>query len=189
MPSSVSPTPLLLLGALQEVGTPRGLSVAELSPLLPTESGDVKAAIAVLDFILSNAAKHNVDGESLSSELQQLGLPKGGAWGGDTGGPAAAHLHQVLPRRAQSYSEQCTMLAVLSYVHAGCPQGDPWLSEPCPVPSPLGFGCPRAGAGSSGCSLLLPSSFSGRTRHGVVPLLRGEAELPAGQPQGWQPPM
>uniref|UniRef100_A0A8C9F5M3 COMM domain containing 4 n=1 Tax=Pavo cristatus TaxID=9049 RepID=A0A8C9F5M3_PAVCR len=40
------------------------------------ESGDVKATIAVLDFILSNAAKHNVDGESLSSELQQLGLPK-----------------------------------------------------------------------------------------------------------------
>lgn len=64
---------------------PRGLSVAELSPLLPAESGDVKAAIAVLDFILSNAAKHNVDGESLSSELQQLGLPKGGAWDVGTG--------------------------------------------------------------------------------------------------------
>ncbi|XP_042660332.1 COMM domain-containing protein 4 isoform X1 [Tyto alba] len=41
------------------------------------ESGDVKATIAVLDFILSSAAKHNVDSESLSSELQQLGLPKG----------------------------------------------------------------------------------------------------------------
>ncbi|NWI02868.1 COMD4 protein, partial [Tichodroma muraria] len=40
------------------------------------ESGDVKATIAVLGFILSNAAKHNVDSESLSSELQQLGLPK-----------------------------------------------------------------------------------------------------------------
>ncbi|NWT01633.1 COMD4 protein, partial [Mionectes macconnelli] len=40
------------------------------------ESGDVKATIAVLDFILSSAAKHNVDSESLSSELQQLGLPK-----------------------------------------------------------------------------------------------------------------
>ncbi|OXB82006.1 UNVERIFIED_CONTAM: hypothetical protein H355_004089, partial [Colinus virginianus] len=45
------------------------------------ESGDVKAAIAVLDFILSSAAKHNVDGESLSSELQQLGLPKEHATG------------------------------------------------------------------------------------------------------------
>lgn len=40
------------------------------------ESGDVKATVAVLNFILSSAAKHSVDGESLSSELQQLGLPK-----------------------------------------------------------------------------------------------------------------
>ncbi|XP_061451595.1 COMM domain-containing protein 4 isoform X2 [Rhineura floridana] len=45
------------------------------------ESGDVKATIAVLSFILSNAAKHNVDCESLSSELQQLGLPKEHATG------------------------------------------------------------------------------------------------------------
>ncbi|NXM77532.1 COMD4 protein, partial [Serilophus lunatus] len=40
------------------------------------ELGDVKATIAVLGFILSSAAKHSVDSESLSSELQQLGLPK-----------------------------------------------------------------------------------------------------------------
>uniref|UniRef100_A0A8D0GPP0 COMM domain containing 4 n=1 Tax=Sphenodon punctatus TaxID=8508 RepID=A0A8D0GPP0_SPHPU len=40
------------------------------------ESGDVKATVAVLSFILSSAAKYNVDSESLSSELQQLGLPK-----------------------------------------------------------------------------------------------------------------
>nr|XP_035117778.2 COMM domain-containing protein 4 isoform X1 [Callithrix jacchus] len=40
------------------------------------ESGDVKATVAVLSFILSSAAKHSVHGESLSSELQQLGLPK-----------------------------------------------------------------------------------------------------------------
>ncbi|XP_019388697.1 PREDICTED: COMM domain-containing protein 4 [Crocodylus porosus] len=45
------------------------------------ESGDVKATIAVLSFILSSAAKHNVDNESLSSELQQLGLPKEHATG------------------------------------------------------------------------------------------------------------
>ncbi|NWV56433.1 COMD4 protein, partial [Daphoenositta chrysoptera] len=45
------------------------------------ESGDVKATIAVLGFILSSAAKHNVDSESLSSELQQLGLPKEHAGG------------------------------------------------------------------------------------------------------------
>ncbi|XP_042198949.1 COMM domain-containing protein 4 isoform X2 [Callorhinchus milii] len=40
------------------------------------DSSDVKATIAVLSFILSSAAKYSVDGESLSSELQQLGLPK-----------------------------------------------------------------------------------------------------------------
>jgi hypothetical protein len=40
------------------------------------EISDVKASIAVLSFILSNATKFNVDAESLSNELQQLGLPK-----------------------------------------------------------------------------------------------------------------
>lgn len=40
------------------------------------EEGDVKASIAALHFILSSAAKYSVDGESLSNELQQLGLPK-----------------------------------------------------------------------------------------------------------------
>lgn len=40
------------------------------------EIGDVKASIAALTFILSSAVKHNIDGEALSSELQQLGLPK-----------------------------------------------------------------------------------------------------------------
>uniref|UniRef100_A0ACB8E531 COMM domain-containing protein 4 n=1 Tax=Sphaerodactylus townsendi TaxID=933632 RepID=A0ACB8E531_9SAUR len=49
------------------------------------ESGDVKATIAVLNFILSSAAKHNVDSESLSSELQQLGLPKGESSKGEKG--------------------------------------------------------------------------------------------------------
>ncbi|OCT89480.1 uncharacterized protein LOC100126646 isoform X2 [Xenopus laevis] len=40
------------------------------------ESGDIKATVAVLCFILSNAAKHNVSSDNLSSELQQLGLPR-----------------------------------------------------------------------------------------------------------------
>ncbi|XP_065841470.1 COMM domain-containing protein 4-like [Oscarella lobularis] len=40
------------------------------------ESSDVRAAVATLSFILSSAAKYNVDSETLSSELQQLGLPK-----------------------------------------------------------------------------------------------------------------
>ncbi|XP_033725446.1 COMM domain-containing protein 4-like [Pecten maximus] len=40
------------------------------------EIGDVKASLAALSFVLSSAAKYGIDGESLSNELQQLGLPK-----------------------------------------------------------------------------------------------------------------
>lgn len=40
------------------------------------ELADVKASIAALSLILSSAAKYSVDGDSLSNELQQLGLPK-----------------------------------------------------------------------------------------------------------------
>ncbi|KAK0067812.1 COMM domain-containing protein 4 [Biomphalaria pfeifferi] len=40
------------------------------------EIGDIKASIAALSFILTSAAKYNVDPETLSNELQQLGLPK-----------------------------------------------------------------------------------------------------------------
>ncbi|XP_076309325.1 COMM domain-containing protein 4 isoform X1 [Tachypleus tridentatus] len=38
--------------------------------------GDIKASVAALDFILSSATKHRVAEETLSNELQQLGLPK-----------------------------------------------------------------------------------------------------------------
>ncbi|XP_066936666.1 COMM domain-containing protein 4-like [Clytia hemisphaerica] len=37
---------------------------------------DMKATIAAVDFIFSSAGKYAVDGDSLSNELQQLGLPK-----------------------------------------------------------------------------------------------------------------
>ena len=40
------------------------------------EPSDVKASVAALSFVLSSAAKYSVDGDSLSNELQQLGLPK-----------------------------------------------------------------------------------------------------------------
>ncbi|XP_011887415.1 PREDICTED: uncharacterized protein LOC105573033 [Cercocebus atys] len=40
------------------------------------ESGDMKATVVVLSFILCSAAKHSVNGGCLSSEVQQLGLPK-----------------------------------------------------------------------------------------------------------------
>ncbi|XP_074641085.1 COMM domain-containing protein 4-like [Tubulanus polymorphus] len=40
------------------------------------DNSDIKASIACLELILSNATKYSVDGETLSNELQQLGLPK-----------------------------------------------------------------------------------------------------------------
>lgn len=50
--------------------------IAKLTSDAKFEIGDIKASVAMLSFIFSSAAKHNVDSESLSSELQQLGLPK-----------------------------------------------------------------------------------------------------------------
>jgi hypothetical protein len=38
---------------------------------------DVKACVSALNFIFSSSSKHNIDSETLSNELQQLGLPKG----------------------------------------------------------------------------------------------------------------
>ncbi|KAJ6227285.1 comm domain-containing protein [Anaeramoeba flamelloides] len=40
------------------------------------ESGDIKASVAALYFIIRNSAKFDVDPIILSKELQQLGLPK-----------------------------------------------------------------------------------------------------------------
>nr|XP_037866227.1 COMM domain-containing protein 4-like [Chlorocebus sabaeus] len=63
-------------------GIPQGIllrgyeQILKLTADVKFESGDVKATVAVLSFILSSAAKHSVDGGSLASELQQLGLPK-----------------------------------------------------------------------------------------------------------------
>lgn len=42
-----------------------------------TDTSDVKAAISVLTFILSSAARYDIESAPLSDELQQLGLPKG----------------------------------------------------------------------------------------------------------------
>lgn len=41
------------------------------------EPGDIKIVIAIIAFFITNAAKNNVDADTLSEELQQLGLPKG----------------------------------------------------------------------------------------------------------------
>ncbi|KAK2103444.1 COMM domain-containing protein 4 [Saguinus oedipus] len=74
----MTPTALNLFTRPGETGSDRlGYEkILKLTADTKFESGDVKATVAVLSFILSSAAKHSVDGESLSSELQQLGLPK-----------------------------------------------------------------------------------------------------------------
>uniref|UniRef100_A0A667YHR4 COMM domain containing 4 n=1 Tax=Myripristis murdjan TaxID=586833 RepID=A0A667YHR4_9TELE len=65
----------LLCGQVLKDLLGEGIDVIMLS-IRVAESGDIKASVAVLSFIFSSAAKHDVDSESLSSELQQLGLPK-----------------------------------------------------------------------------------------------------------------
>ncbi|XP_069699315.1 COMM domain-containing protein 4 [Periplaneta americana] len=40
------------------------------------EPGEVKASVAALLFVLATSARHGIDGDTLSSELQQLGLPR-----------------------------------------------------------------------------------------------------------------
>jgi len=49
---------------------------AKLTSDAKFEIPDIKAAIAALNFIFSSSARHGVDGETVSNELQQLGLPK-----------------------------------------------------------------------------------------------------------------
>ena len=39
-------------------------------------ASDVKAAVAGIDFILANSAKYDVDFDTLTQEIQQMGLPK-----------------------------------------------------------------------------------------------------------------
>lgn len=41
-----------------------------------SEPSEVKATVAALLFVLTTSARHGVDGETLGSELQQLGLPR-----------------------------------------------------------------------------------------------------------------
>uniref|UniRef100_A0A8C9NTB2 Uncharacterized protein n=1 Tax=Serinus canaria TaxID=9135 RepID=A0A8C9NTB2_SERCA len=63
---------------LRSSALPQYDKILKLTSGAKLESGDVKATTAVLGFILSRATKHSIGSESLSSELQQLGLPKGG---------------------------------------------------------------------------------------------------------------
>eukprot|EP00112_Aurelia_sp_Birch-Aquarium-sp1_P003908 Seg1442.4 transcript_id=Seg1442.4/GoldUCD/mRNA.D3Y31 product="COMM domain-containing protein 4" protein_id=Seg1442.4/GoldUCD/D3Y31 len=49
---------------------------AKLTADAKFEVEDLKAAIAALNLIFLSSARHGVDGDTLSNELQQLGLPK-----------------------------------------------------------------------------------------------------------------
>ena len=50
--------------------------VAKLTRETFADSGDIKAAVAALHFILFNSAKYNVPEETVVLEVSQLGLPK-----------------------------------------------------------------------------------------------------------------
>ena len=41
------------------------------------EPGEARAAVATTHFILHSAGKYGIDAATLTTELQQLGLPKG----------------------------------------------------------------------------------------------------------------
>lgn len=78
--SKLSSVKMKLLCA-QVVGEMIGGSIdfpkaAKLTADAKFEIADIKAAIAALSFIFASSARQNVDGETVSNELQQLGLPK-----------------------------------------------------------------------------------------------------------------
>jgi len=54
--------------------------VKKLVSVAKFEVSDIKASIAAIAFIITNAVKFNVDTATLANELQQLGLPKGGVF-------------------------------------------------------------------------------------------------------------
>ncbi len=45
--------------------------------LVLIEIGDIKATLAAINFIINNAAKFDVEEQTLANELGQLGMPKG----------------------------------------------------------------------------------------------------------------
>ncbi|XP_061918174.1 COMM domain-containing protein 4-like [Entelurus aequoreus] len=81
--------------------------VTKLTADAKFESGDIKASVAVLSFIYSSAAKHDVDSESLSSELQQLGLPKGWSTKCLTIGPPILEIDRLSAPRIGIFTYIC----------------------------------------------------------------------------------
>lgn len=56
------------------------LDFEKLAKLVPKDGGftasDIKATVAAIAFVVTNATRYRVDAEALNAELQQLGLPK-----------------------------------------------------------------------------------------------------------------
>ena len=51
--------------------------ISKLATDTKLDVNDIKESIALIEYILTSAVKHYVTSETLNSELQQLGLPKG----------------------------------------------------------------------------------------------------------------
>ena len=65
-----------LIAAQKEDQVPDPDKLASLTADAKLSLADIQATVAALNFILTSAAKHDCDVESVVSELQQLGLPK-----------------------------------------------------------------------------------------------------------------
>jgi len=65
-----------LIAAQKEDQVPDPDKLSSLTADAKLSLADIQATVAALNFILTSAAKHDCDVESVVSELQQLGLPK-----------------------------------------------------------------------------------------------------------------
>jgi len=79
--------------------------------------GDIKASVSGLEFIIKSASKHGVDGETLSNELQQLGLPK-------------EHSTSLCKSYESKFQDLHTILLQRSFRQSACLQNVDWKINP-----------------------------------------------------------
>ena len=79
--------------------------------------GDIKASVSGLEFIIKSASKHGVDGETLSNELQQLGLPK-------------EHSTSLCKSYESKFKDLHTILLHGSFRQSACLQNVDWKINP-----------------------------------------------------------
>jgi len=79
--------------------------------------GDIKASVSGLEFIIKSASKHGVDGETLSNELQQLGLPK-------------EHSTSLCKSYESKFKDLHTVLLQRSFRQSACLQNVDWKINP-----------------------------------------------------------